>query len=161
MIGKVDLVMWTKNGAETLPFVLKRISEVIPSEFVNKRVIVDDRSTDNTMEIAKSFGWNVTFNEGCGISDGANTALKHVTSEYFISFEQDLLLTRDWWQKVPEHLSNAQVAVASGIRLSNKPTDLRKMQEYEIERMCKGELDSFLFGKTLDNTIYKLELSGN
>lgn len=155
MIDKVDLVMWTKNGAETLPFVLKRISEVIPSEFVNKRVIVDDRSTDNTMEIAKSFGWNVTFNEGCGISDGANTALKHVTSEYFISFEQDLLLTRDWWQKVPEHLSNAQVAVASGIRLSNKPTDLRKMQEYEIERMCKGELDSFLFGKTLDNTIYK------
>jgi hypothetical protein len=48
LIDKVDLVMWTKNGAETLPLVLKRISGVMPSEFVNKRTIVDDRSADDT-----------------------------------------------------------------------------------------------------------------
>lgn len=162
MIGKVDLVMWTKNGAETLPLVLKRISEVIPSEFVNKRVIVDDRSTDDTREIAKSFGWNVVLNEGKGISDGANTALKHVTSEYFISFEQDLLLARDWWQKIPKHLSDAKVAIASGVRLPNQPLALRKLQEYATERYQKREkeLESFLYGKTLDNTIYKTKVIG-
>ena len=33
---KVDLVMWTYNGASTLPMVLKRIGEVIPENFVNK-----------------------------------------------------------------------------------------------------------------------------
>lgn len=160
MLGKVDLVMWTKNGAETLPFVLKRISEVIPSEFVNKRVIVDDRSTDNTMEIAKSFGWNVTFNEGRGISDGTNTALKHVTSEYFISFEQDLLLARDWWQKIPKHLSDSKIAIASGVRLPNQPLALRKLQEYATEKYQRKvkESESFLYGKTLDNTIYKTRI---
>jgi len=83
--------MWTKNGANTLPSVLKRINEVIPGEFVGQKIIVDDKSTDNTREIAKTFGWTVVFNEGTGISDGVNTALKHVSSEYFISFEQDLL----------------------------------------------------------------------
>ena len=44
LIGKVDLVTWTKNGAETLPLVLKRIDETLPSEFINKQLIVDDQA---------------------------------------------------------------------------------------------------------------------
>ena len=160
MINKVDLVMWTKNGAETLPLVLKRINEVIPSELVNNRLIVDDHSTDETREIAKSYGWKVIFNEGKGISDGANTALKHVTSEYFISFEQDLLLARDWWQKIPTHLSSKNVIIASGIRLTVHLPVLRKIEEYAFERYEKvydirEDYEKFLCGKNIDNTIYK------
>lgn len=156
MIDKTDLVMWTKNGSEILPSVLKRINEVIPEEFIGSRIIVDDRSADNTRKIAESFGWQVFLNEGTGISDGANTALKHVVSEYFISFEQDLLLARDWWQKIPEYLSDPKIAVASGVRLPNQPLVVRKIQEYSMERQQrKGKVESFLYGKTLDNTIYK------
>lgn len=165
---KVDLVMWTKNGAETLPSVLKRISEVIPRKVVNKKVIVDDRSTDNTRKIAKSFGWNAILNEGKGISDGANTALKHVTSEFFISFEQDLLLARDWWNKVPCSLENPKVAVASGMRFANKPVGVRRLQQY-VAKKYRGEAEleswlrdrqmaAFTLGKTLDNTIYKTKV---
>jgi glycosyltransferase involved in cell wall biosynthesis len=160
--------MWTKNGAKTLPLGLKRISEVIPDEFVNKRVIVDDRSTDDTRELAKSFGWNVVFNEGKGISDGANTALKHVDSEYFISFEQDLLLTYDWWNKIPPYLDNPKIAAASGMRFADKPTGVRKLQQY-VAKKYRGEAElapwlrarqmaAFTLGKTLDNTIYKTRI---
>jgi glycosyltransferase involved in cell wall biosynthesis len=168
LLKKVDLVMWTKNGAVTLPLVLKRIREVIPSKFVNKQVIVDDRSTDNTREIAKSFGWTVVFNEGKGISDGANTALKNVTSEFFISFEQDLLLARDWWNKIPRSLENPKAAVASGMRFANKPEGVRRLQQYvakkyrgegELESWLKGrQMSAFTLGKTLDNTIYKAKI---
>lgn len=56
--------MWAKNGAKTLPFVLKRIDEVIPEDSVQKRVLVDDNSADDTREIANSFGWEVFYNEG-------------------------------------------------------------------------------------------------
>ena len=134
MIGKVDLVMWTKNGAETLPLVLKRINEVIPDEFVNNRIIVDDHSVDNTREMAKSFGWRVIFNERSGISNGANTALKHITTEYFISFEQDLLLAKNWWEKIPKFMNDEKVAVAQGIRISTEPT-LKKLDEYYYSRV--------------------------
>ncbi len=167
-LEKVDLVIWTKNGAETLPLVLKRISEVIPRKSVNRRVIVDDRSTDDTRRIAESLGWDVVFNEGNGISDGANTALKHVTSEYFISFEQDLLLARDWWDKIPRSLGNPKVAVASGMRFANKPIGIRKLQQYvakkyrgetKLESWLKGrEMAAFTLGKTLDNTIYRTKV---
>jgi glycosyltransferase involved in cell wall biosynthesis len=59
MIGKIDLVMWTKNGEKTLPIVLKQIDKVIPHENVCHKILIDDHSVDKTVEIAKSFGWNV------------------------------------------------------------------------------------------------------
>jgi len=165
---KVDLVMWTKNGSNTLPSVLKRINEVVPSEFVGQKLIVDDKSVDNTQEVAKVFGWTVVFNEGTGISDGANTALKHVKSDYFISFEQDLLLSRDWWSKIPCYLENPQVAAASGMRFADMPGGVRKLQQY-VAKKYRGEaslaswlrtrqMAAFTLGKTLDNTIYKTKI---
>jgi glycosyltransferase involved in cell wall biosynthesis len=168
MIGKVDLVMWTKNGAATLPLVLRRINEVIPSTFVNKKVTVDDESTDNTREIAESFGWDVIPNEGQGISDGANTALRNVASEFFVSFEQDLLLARDWWDTVSNSIRNPKVAIASGIRFASKPAGVRKLQQY-VAKKYRGEaglaswlkgrqMAAFTLGKTLDNTIYKTKI---
>ena len=138
MIGKVDLVMWTKNGAQTLPRVLQRINNVIPQEFVNKKIIVDDSSNDSTPKIATFFGWSVIPNKGHGISDGANTALEHVTSDFFVSFEQDLLLASDWLHKIPPLLENSNVAVASGMHIADKPIGIRKMQEY-VAKKYRGE----------------------
>ncbi len=160
MIREIDLVMWTKNGAKTLPRVLRQINKVIPNNIVNKKIIIDDNSSDATREIATSFGWQVISNRGNGISDGANTALEHVSAEYFVSFEQDLLLADDWWAKVPVHLSSARVAAASGIRLPSEPADLRKTIEYAMERYQEktGDADSFFIGKTLDNTIYRTQI---
>jgi glycosyltransferase involved in cell wall biosynthesis len=167
-LGKVDLVMWTKNGARTLPSVLKRIAEVIPDNSVNKRVIADDKSTDNSTQIARSYDWVVVPNEGAGVSDGANTALKHVEAEHFISFEQDLLLARDWWDRIPRYLENSKVAAASGMRFADKPVGVKKLQQY-VAKKYRGESElaswlrtrqmaAFTFGKTLDNTIYKTKI---
>ena len=66
---KVDLVMWTKNGAKTLPTVFARIGSVNPFVNIGKRIVIDDGSVDATQHIAKSFGWRVVANEGTGISD--------------------------------------------------------------------------------------------
>jgi glycosyltransferase involved in cell wall biosynthesis len=161
---KIDLVMWTKNGAATLPQVLKRIDEVIPREFVNQKIIADDLSTDNTREIATSYGWTVVFNEGTGISDGANTALKRVETDRFVSFEQDLLLASDWWEKIPPLLNKPKVGAASGMRFADRPNGVKKLQQY-VAKKYRGEaylaswlrtrqMAAFTLGKTLDNTIY-------
>ena len=165
LVDKVDLVMWTKNGAKTLAPVLARINKAIPSEAVGKRLIVDDQSTDNTREIARSLGWTVIPNEGTGISDGANTALKNVEAEFFVSFEQDLLLSPDWWKTIPPLLESPSVAAASGMRFASQPRGVRALQLY-VARKYRGEANlsswlrkrreaAFTLGATLDNTIYK------
>jgi hypothetical protein len=107
----------------------------------------------------------VVLDEGKGISDNANTALKHVESEFFVSFEQDLLLARDWWSKIPKALENPKVAAASGMRFADKPRGVRALQLYvakkyrgeaQLESWLRGrEMAAFTLGKTLDNTIYR------
>jgi GT2 family glycosyltransferase len=160
--------MWTKNGAKTLFPVLKRINAVIPPQNVNRRIIVDDQSTDGTPEIVKSYGWQVVPNQGTGISDGANTALKHVQCEYFVSFEQDLLLSEDWWRKIPPLVENPEIGAASGMRFASQPRGVMRLQQY-VARKYRGEEQlsswlrgrqnaAFTLGSTLDNTIYKTEV---
>jgi glycosyltransferase involved in cell wall biosynthesis len=88
--------MWAKNGERFLPLVLSRISQVIPDENVNQKIFVDDHSTDRSREIASEFNWIVYPNLKGGIPNGANEALRHVTSEFFVSIEQDIILAKDW-----------------------------------------------------------------
>jgi glycosyltransferase involved in cell wall biosynthesis len=164
-VKKIDLVMWTYNGARTLPSVLKRINQAIPAEFVNKKIISDDHSTDDTRKIAESLGWTVVLNKGKGISDNANNALSNVESEFFVSFEQDLLLDFNWWSKVPPALSNPMIGAASGMRFADKPPAIRKLQLYvakkyrgeaQLESWLRGrEMAAFTLGKTLDNSIFR------
>ena len=152
---KVDLVMWTKNGRKTLPYVLRQINWVIPKSAVQSRLIVDDGSSDGSTTIAKELGWSVYSNEGHGISDGANTALKHVESDRFVSFEQDVFLSPLWWDNIPKLLEGNTIA-ASGVRFPTQPKALRDLDEYFL-CLHSQELysDSFHFGMTIDNTIYR------
>jgi glycosyltransferase involved in cell wall biosynthesis len=63
MTEKTDLVMWTHNRAWCIGQVLKRINDVVPHEHVNNRFIVDEHSTDGTVQIAESLGWKVYESE--------------------------------------------------------------------------------------------------
>ena len=168
MLDKVDLVMWAKNGARTLPLVLRQLDTVIPAESVGNRLLVDDSSTDATREIARSFKWQVIMNEGTGVSDGANTALDNVQADFFVSVEQDLFLAKSWWDIVPAYLADSKTAVSSGIRFVRSPTGLRKLEQ-QMAKKCLGQekflisqrnvqQDVFTYGKTLDNTIYKTRI---
>jgi glycosyltransferase involved in cell wall biosynthesis len=155
-ILKVDLVMWTFNGEKTLSAVLGRINSIVPKEFVNKKFIVDDGSKDNTVKIARSHGWGVLKNEGHGISDGANTALKNVETNYFCSFEQDVYLAANWWTKVSNLVLNREkVAAACGLRFLPRNNFCFSIELYQLKRK---DVDFYGgFGKTLDNTIWSTE----
>ena len=150
---KLDLVMWTFNGEKTLSDVLSRINKVIPRENVNQRFIVDDGSTDNTVKIAKKFGWNVLSNEGKGISDGANTAFKHVETDYFCSFEQDVLLPPDWWTKISNLIiGKKDIAAACGLCFVPKNNFCFGIEQYSFSRRNVDFHGGF--GKTLGATIW-------
>jgi glycosyltransferase involved in cell wall biosynthesis len=165
---KLDIVMWTKNGEATLPAVLKRLEDQLGrKDVVNQKIIVDDHSNDKTAAIAARYGWTVVPNKGSGISDGANTALELVKTEWFASFEQDIILAKDWLQKIPKKLNTPKIAATSGMRYPSTPVGLSKLMKYTDERGIKSEFrpwqesknpGAFYLGKTLDNTIYKTNI---
>lgn len=154
MIEKVDLVMWTKNSSKFLSLVLRRIEKVIPSEVVGKNIIIDDHSTDNTVEIAKNLGWEVHENQGNGIFDAFETALSFVSSEFFVSVEHDIILSKEWWEEISRHMKNDGVAVAQGVRVATHPF-LRKLDEYIIERHDEMSKNLCL---SIDNNLYRTKV---
>jgi glycosyltransferase involved in cell wall biosynthesis len=142
--------MWTKNGEKFLPKVLERIEEVIPLERVKQKILIDDNSTDETSRIAKDFNWTVYKNPAGGIASGVEEALRHVECKYFISIEQDVLLAKNWWEKVPPFMNEKDVACAQGIRVSINPT-LRLLEEYAIK-------ERRITNVSIDNNIFKTDI---
>lgn len=115
---KIDLCMWVQNGSYYLPTVLRGIEDAIPSEVVGNKILVDDHSVDNTRRIGKEFNWHIYKNTKGGIGNSANLALSKVKTPLFASFEQDVLLTRNWFSRIIKQISKPNVAVAQGWRLS-------------------------------------------
>jgi len=152
---KLDLCIWTKNGAKTLLPVLKRVEEVIPDEEVWKKIAVDDSSTDNTVEILKEFNWKIYQNYEGFINGGTNEALKHVETEFFVSIEQDVLLSPKWWDVVPDHMKDEKVAVAQGIELSTNKAEraLEKLKVKRLKQIPFEERSKMWF--SIGNNIYR------
>jgi glycosyltransferase involved in cell wall biosynthesis len=147
---RIDLVMWTHNSEKTLAEVLQRIQEVIPSQYINRKIITDDYSKDRTREIAKDFGWEVHLNNGSGLNDNTKTAISLVSAPIFCSFEHDIILARDWWQKLSKLIKDPSVVVAQGTRVSTNST-FRMLDDYINKR---GDISH----ETLDNCIAKTEI---
>jgi glycosyltransferase involved in cell wall biosynthesis len=143
--------MWAKNGERFLPLVLNQIDQVIPYKSINHKIFVDDHSTDRTREIAHEFNWTVYHNPKSGIPSGANEALRHVESEFFVSIEQDVILAKNWWERIPPYMDDSKVAVAQGLRISTNPT-LRKLEEYVLNRK------EFAWFHSIDNNIFRTEV---
>jgi glycosyltransferase involved in cell wall biosynthesis len=152
VVDKFDLVMWTKNSAKLLPVVLKRIEQVIPKRVIGKKILIDDHSTDSTVEIAEKFGWTVHQNEGSGLFDGFDTALNLVSTEFFISFEHDIILAKDWWTKISKYTEDDTMAVVQGVRVYTHPV-LRKLLEFMTERYG-DEIPNY----SIDNNLYRTEV---
>jgi glycosyltransferase involved in cell wall biosynthesis len=148
-LGKIDLVIWTFNSEKLLPTVLQRISEVIPTDCINRKIITDDHSIDRTVEIAKQFDWEVYVNKGRGLQANKQTALSLISTPIFASFEHDVLLSHDWWRKTSETMRDPHVGVVQGIRLSTEPR-LRKLDAYEYARRADK--------RSVDNNLARTEV---
>lgn len=143
---KVDLVIWTKSNPLILDVVLKRINKVIPKDVVNKRLVVNDHSEDSTPMVIRQNGWTQIVNEGHGISDAANLALNNVETEWFVSVEQDVVLSEYWWNRI-SRLAVDGVAAVSGVRFLPQDNLCSNIERY-------NSVYQNGYGKTLDNTLW-------
>jgi hypothetical protein len=50
------------------------------------------------------------------------TAVSLVSTLIFYSFEHDIILGRDWWQRLSKYMEDPSVAVVQGVRISTNPT---------------------------------------
>lgn len=72
--------------------------------------------------------------------------------DYFISIEQDLLISETWWNSIVPHMEKPNVAVAQGLRLPQEAQRVvRSFEEYRLDRYKELGLPIF----SMDNAIFR------
>lgn len=82
----VSVVIPTLNEAENLPYVLPRIPW-----WVYEALLVDGRSTDNTVEVARSLSPSIRtmYQKGCGKGDALLTGFAAATGDIIVTLDAD------------------------------------------------------------------------
>ncbi len=87
ILDKVSIVIPTYNEEEAIGRVLDEILSLgIPPERI---IVVDGYSTDSTVEIARSRGVKVIYQNGSGKSDAIKTAIQHIETPYVLVMDGD------------------------------------------------------------------------
>jgi len=83
----LTVVIPTLNEAEAIGKVIDEVLSVgVPRENI---IVVDGGSTDGTVEIARSKGVKVIFQEGKGKADAIKTAVKYVSTPFILIMDGD------------------------------------------------------------------------
>jgi len=127
----VDVVICTKNSAETLRPVLERVIRYVP---VNRLIIVDGGSEDGTVDIAREFGAEVHYDGGRGLGYARNMALGLVRTPIFAFIDGDAFIPKNWFSLI-KYFRDPKVAVASGFTFFG-PDDpvLKALYKYQLRR---------------------------
>ena len=101
----LSVIIITKNEAANLQDCLESVS------FANEIIIVDSESTDNTQEIARSFGAKLEItSDWPGFGPQKNRALNLATQEWVLSIDADERVTPELKQEILAVMSSNQAA---------------------------------------------------
>lgn len=140
----LTLAITTFNSAEFIEPVLRSIDSAIPRDIVRAKIAIDDRSTDGTREILKRYCWTVYYNTGGGVASAWNQITRLVKSEYFATFEHDLILNPAWLKSVAQEIYQDRFCCVQGVRLSTNWI-LNRIERAKGEYKKTRSLDNNLF----------------
>ncbi len=114
----ISLCMIVKNEEENLPETLSSVKD-----YVDEIIIVDTGSTDNTVEVARSFGAKVYFYKwNDDFASARNEALKHATCDWILSMDADDTMNGSDILKLKEYLKETD-ALGFSIPIFSKVED--------------------------------------
>lgn len=109
---KVDVAVLTKNSAQTIERCLNSVYKNVP---VNRVIVVDGYSTDNTMEILRRFqeehGNIILIRDEGTRGDARQRAIEEVDTEWFMFVDSDAILCDKWFDKAKKFMKKDVGAV--------------------------------------------------
>jgi glycosyltransferase involved in cell wall biosynthesis len=117
----IDVFVLTKNCEKTLGLTLKSIANNIP---IARLIVVDEGSSDETLEIARSFADFIVDDGGRGIGHARNLALSLAETEIFAFIDSDVIITDGWLNSLIRHFIDRKVICAEGFWIPFCPISL-------------------------------------
>lgn len=120
----ISVCIPVKNGGKRLGRCLQSLRELDYPEDRIEIIIADGRSTDDTIDVAKSFGSRVLDNPGEIVASGRNVAFGAARGAFIASTDDDCIVPRDWVKRALGAFDAPDVAAVGGISLlpENAPT---------------------------------------
>ena len=116
-IDRVDVVVLTKNSERILEKCLDSVFKTVP---VNRLIIVDGCSTDNTLEIVGKFrekhGNVIVINDNGTRGSARLRGIRLVETRWFLFVDSDVTLSDDWFNKATSYV-NTDVGAVWGIEI--------------------------------------------
>jgi glycosyltransferase involved in cell wall biosynthesis len=110
----VSVIVPVKNGTRTLNACLNSIKRSYYQNF--EIVVVDDHSTDNTVEIAQRFNCTVIeVQNGNGANNARNTGAMNASGDVFVFMDADIVIGRETMLGIVETLEEKYIDAVVGI----------------------------------------------
>ncbi|MGC8886783.1 MAG: glycosyltransferase [Verrucomicrobiia bacterium] len=152
---KISIVIPAYNEEKLLPQTLLYVKKAAEA-FLNKNweyeiIVCDNNSSDNTAEIARSYGAMVVFEQINQIARARNKAARAATGDWLIFIDADCKPSFDLFNNVSKAIETNKV-VGGGciIRLDDVPFLAQLVCEFWnwISRLMKWAAGSFIFCKS-------------
>ncbi len=115
MNEEITIYIPVYNGEKTIKKCLDSIFDqtIKPT----KILIINDNSDDSTLDILKSYKENIEIinnNPNKGVSFSRNIAVNHLNTKYIASIDADVVLNKDWLEKVFNSLKENNATLVGG-----------------------------------------------
>lgn len=152
----LSLCMITKNEEKNIKRCLESVKNI-----VDEIIIVDTGSTDNTIEIAKSYGANIyNYDWNNDFSEARNISLEKATKDWIIVLDADEELPYEEGLKLKNTINTSKME-GLFLRLDNIIED-KNLGDAVVLRVFKNNPNYRFRGKMHEQVIFSIEeVSGN
>lgn len=157
-MNKLTAVIITKNEEKKINRCLASLKNV-----ADEIVVIDDISTDATVEICKRFGAKVFINESKGNFDRQrNIGIENASGEWILQMDADEIIPEASGKRIREKISSPDNYAAFRLRRKNffigKPLSLFGEDNYAVKLFKKGKAS--YIGKSVHETLQIDGLTG-
>ncbi|MCL2476222.1 glycosyltransferase family 2 protein [Candidatus Bathycorpusculum sp.] len=133
VVDSLDVVLITKNSQRILTQCIESIYANIP---VARLIVVDGGSTDQTIPILnklhkKYHNVTILFDNGTRAT-ARQKGINHVTTEWFMFVDSDVVLCHDWYKKAQKYLIQPNVGAIWGTEVWSTLNNPKVLQLFLI-----------------------------
>lgn len=113
---KIDVIMITNNSQK--PCLVESINSIVDNIPLNRLIVVDNFSSDETINIIKSYSNinTIIIQKYCNRGMAREIGIKKVETDWFAFVDSDIILEKDWFKLIANNLSKKIGAIEGNVK---------------------------------------------
>jgi glycosyltransferase involved in cell wall biosynthesis len=155
----VSVVVPVFNGESTIDECLRCISILNYESDKFEVIVVDDESTDKTVEKIQSYPFKLVKKKHGGYPSTMNAGIKAANGDLILNIDSDTYISKEWLTKIVEEFKDLKVGIAGGY-VATAPTSSfwSRLAGFESEDRSDKVKSKYVDFITSTCTVYRKEM---